>query len=228
MFSIAFKALYVLIGCTLAIVITATVQTFYTLNPHIRHIDRSLQLYSATCLAIIATLPIPIIIVSCLVPHAPHDRFGTGRLRTKVITLFIGTLLLSFGAWYRAGTSWHKPIPRTKPLPGFLGKGPFYVVNFTVEILTVYMYAIMRVDRRWHIPNGAKGPGSYSRSHQSEKVDAEMPRVDSEGEDDAKVKIDHQKEVDHLANADHDVEKGRIPSPSRLAGEAESPLPQKF
>jgi hypothetical protein len=38
--------------------------------------------------------------------------------------------------------------------------------NFGVEILTVYLYAIMRVDRRFHIPDGARGPGSYERQQE--------------------------------------------------------------
>ena len=192
-FSMAYKVLYALVGSTLAIVITATVQTYYTLNPHTRKIDRDLQLYGSTMLATIATLPLPIVIIACLVPHGDHDRFGSGRFRTKVITLLVGTSLLSFGAWYRCGTSWRTPVPRTQPLPKALGKAPFFIVNFTVEILTVYLYAIMRMDLRWHVPNGAKGPGSYSRP-QSDKADVEIPRRVSE---------------DDAGNAVGDPEKGR-------------------
>ncbi|KAJ4368298.1 hypothetical protein N0V83_006654 [Neocucurbitaria cava] len=163
-FSIVFKIIYVLIGLTLVIVITATVQTFYTLSTNTHSIDRALQLYGATFLAIIATLPIPIVFISLVIPHStPHDRFGTGRVRTKVIVLLTGATLLSFGAWYRCGVAWQTPVPRTQPLPGYMGKAPFYIANFTVEILTVYLYAAMRIDQRWHVPNGAKGSGSYSR-----------------------------------------------------------------
>lgn len=195
-FSIAYKVLYVLIGLTLAAVITATVQTFYTLNPHTRSIDRALQLYGSTFLAVIATLPIPITLLACVVPHGPHDRFGTGRFRTKVIALVFSATLLSFGAWYRSGVSWHPPIPRTQPLPGFMGKGPFYVVNFFVEIVTVYLYGILRIDLRWHIPNGAKGPGSYSKSQPLDDADS-RPNSATKGEVDAdKETIPPNKEVD--------------------------------
>ena len=63
-----------------------------------------------------------------------------------------------------------------------------------VEILTVYLYAIMRVDLRFHVPNGAKGPGSYaagvsaSESRKSnEDVERQDPK-DTQQEDDAEEK----------------------------------------
>jgi hypothetical protein len=52
--------------------------------------------------------------------------------------------------------------------------------NFGVEILTVYLYAIMRVDLRFHIPNGARGPGSYETqpglSESEKEVGEGMPK----------------------------------------------------
>jgi hypothetical protein len=159
---IAFKILSISIDLTLITVITATVQSSFTLDSHIRFIDHSLQLYGSTLMAIVATLPLPIIALTLLIPYSRIDEFGTGRLRTKVIILLISATLLSVGAWYRFGISLQAPVPRTQPLPGYLGKGPFYILNFLIEFQTVIMYAIFRVDQLWHIPNGAKGPGSYS------------------------------------------------------------------
>ncbi|KAL6710075.1 hypothetical protein ACN47E_009866 [Coniothyrium glycines] len=162
-FSMLFKLLFVLIGFTIVSLIVTTVQSFYTLDVHIRAIDRSFQLYGSTFLAIIATLPIPIALLACIIPYSPLDEFGTGRFRTKVIVLLVSSFLLSVGAWYRCGVTWQTPVPRSQPLPGYLAKGPFYIFNFLVEIQTVIMYAVLRVDQRWHIPNGAHGSGSYSR-----------------------------------------------------------------
>ncbi|KAJ4379642.1 hypothetical protein N0V86_004824 [Didymella sp. IMI 355093] len=172
-FGVIFKLLCVLIGATIVMVIAGTVQSFFTLDPGTKATDRSLQLYGSTFLAIIATLPLPIVVSSLLIPYSPPDRFGIGRLRTKVIVLLVSTTLLSIGAWYRCGSTWAPPIPRSQPLPGYLGKGPFYIFNFFVEIQTVLMYAILRVDLRYHIPNGAKGVGSYSSSQRLD--DVEMP-----------------------------------------------------
>lgn len=160
-------------------VIVGTAQSFYTLDLKTRTLDRSLQLYGSTFLAILATLPLPITILSLLVPYSPPDRFGVGRLRTKVIVLLVSTTFLSIGAWYRCGSIWAPPVPRSQPLPGYLAKGPFYIFNFFVEIQTVLMYAILRVDLRYHIPNGAKGVGSYSSSQQLDDVEMQDSRPTS-------------------------------------------------
>ncbi|KAJ4323597.1 hypothetical protein N0V94_001790 [Neodidymelliopsis sp. IMI 364377] len=204
-------------------VIVGTVQSFYTLDVRTRATDRSLQLYGSTFLAIIATLPIPITVLSLLIPYSPPDRFGVGRLRTKVVVLLVSTTLLAFGAWYRCGSTWATPVPRTQPLPGYLGKGAFYIFNFFVEIQTVLMYAILRIDLRYHIPNGAKGFGSYSSSHQLEDVEMQDSRptsasktiVDSDNEVAAKstptigLTIDTNVPTIHI----HDPEKTPVLSP---------------
>lgn len=178
-FGIAFKILCVLTGATIIMVIAGTVQSFYTLDPGTKAIDRSLQLYGSTFLAIIATLPLPVTVLSLLIPYSPPDRFGVGRLRTKVIVLLVSTTLLAIGAWYRCGSTWAPPVPRSQPLPSYLGKGAFYIFNFFVEIQTVLMYAVLRVDLRYHIPNGAKGFGSYSSSQQLNDVEMQDSRPTS-------------------------------------------------
>jgi hypothetical protein len=201
--SIIPKILYVLIFFTLVIVITATVQTFYTLRPRTRTIDRGLQLYGATFLTIVSFLPIPVLLAALAIPRKDrHDKFGKGRLRTKITVLLIGSGLVCLGAAYRCGTSWLKPVPRTQPLPDYYHKAAFYIFNFGVEILTVYLYAVLRVDLRFHIPNGAKGPGSYSESRESGTTDEETARGDSvNGTDDEKIKDEREpekKDVDNL------------------------------
>ncbi|KAF2853095.1 hypothetical protein T440DRAFT_505975 [Plenodomus tracheiphilus IPT5] len=182
--SIAFKALYVLIFLTLAINITAVVQSFYTLRPRTRKIDRSLQLYGTTFFACISSLPIFVVLFSVLFPRkGTHDRFGAGRLRTKIFVLLTGAFLATLGAWYRCGTLWVHPVPKSEPLPAYFHKALFYIMDFTLEITIVYFYAIMRVDLRFHIPNGAKGPGSYAKHPESTTGgDEEKPRqLGSEG-----------------------------------------------
>ena len=179
-FSIAFKFLCVLIGMTLIMVISGTVQSFYTLDPTIKNRDRQLQVYGSTFLAIVATLPLPGTLLSLLIPYSPPDRFGVGRLRTKVIVLLVSTMLLSLGAWYRCGSTFAPPVPRSQPLPSYLGKGAFYMFNFFVEIQTVLMYAILRVDLRWHVPNGAHGAGSYSASSSADDVEMQDSRPSSQ------------------------------------------------
>jgi hypothetical protein len=173
------KMLIVLIILTLVIVITSTVQSFYTLRPRTRKIDRDLQIYGTFFLAIISFLPIPIVLLSFIhgsrpksrdqTPEdgftvifglqrtTPPDKFGHGRLRTKAFVLLTGSTLLCLGASYRCATLWLPPVPRSQPLPPYFHKACFYVFNFGIEIFVVCFYAFMRVDLRFHVPDGSRG-----------------------------------------------------------------------
>ncbi|ORY09680.1 hypothetical protein BCR34DRAFT_656427 [Clohesyomyces aquaticus] len=194
--SILFKALYILIGLTLAIVITATVQSFYTLRPRTRQIDRDLQLYAATLLTIISFLPLPILALAFLIPRkSAPEPFGKGRFRTKVAILLAGTVLICLGAAFRCGTAWKKPVPRTKPLPVYYSKACFYVFNFVVEVLVVYLYAVMRIDLRFWIPNGAKGQGSYESGLTVEKKSGDGGEEKEEGKDRGKKTMGSEEEA---------------------------------
>jgi len=88
------------------------------------------------------------------------DKFGTGRFRTKVWVLLFSSVILTLGAAFRTGTA-YKPRPRSDPA-WYDSKACFYIFNFTIEIIVVYLYAAIRVDLRFHIPDGAHGPGAYS------------------------------------------------------------------
>ncbi|KAF9739628.1 hypothetical protein PMIN01_02262 [Paraphaeosphaeria minitans] len=166
-----FNALYAVVVFTLAILITSVVQSFYTLRPRTRNIDRALQLYGATLFAVVAFLPIPIVALALVLSRASKrkvETFGQGRHRTKMAVLMAGAALCCLGASYRAGVFWMRPVPHSQPEPARFHRGWFYFMNFGLEILVLYLYAIMRVDLRFHIPDGAKGPGSYRAAGKSE------------------------------------------------------------
>lgn len=170
--SMVFLVLYVLIGVMLAMVITATVQTFYTLDMNIRRIDRDLQLTAGTYLMFISFLPIPIVILGLVVPRKTRlEKFGSGRWRTKIAILLTSTTLLCLGAAFRAGTNFMDPRPMDNPA-WYQAKWCFYFFNFTLEIIVVYLYLIVRVDRRFHIPDGSKGPGDYINESKMEETQA--------------------------------------------------------
>ncbi|EUC32299.1 hypothetical protein COCCADRAFT_5972 [Bipolaris zeicola 26-R-13] len=175
-FGIAFKVLCVLLVFTIITVISASVQSFFTLNKNIQATTRGLQRFGAIFLAILATLPLPMVFATITAPYSSIDKFGVGRLRTRVFTLLISTTLLALGAWYRCGVILQAPTPRSEPLPGYLGKGAFYFFNFFVEIQTILMYAIFRVDLRWYIPDGAHGEGSYSQPQVHRDVEKQESR----------------------------------------------------
>jgi hypothetical protein len=164
-----YKAIYVLIGLTLIVTITSVVQNFYTLRPRTKFIDRALQLYGQTFLAVISSLPILIVGLALALPRkTPLEKFGAGKHSVKIAILLTGTTLVTLGAWYRCATSWQTPVPRSQPLPAYFAKPCFYIFNFGVEISLLYLYAIMRMDLRFHVPNGAKGPGDYAAAAEVE------------------------------------------------------------
>ncbi|RDW69521.1 hypothetical protein BP6252_08541 [Coleophoma cylindrospora] len=162
-FSILFLLLYASVIASLIAIITVTIQTFYTLDKNILRIDVDVQHVIATYFAFISFLPIPLIVLRLIVPKkTPTEKFGEGRFRTKVgIVLFCATLLC-LGASFRAGTGYF-PRPVNNPA-WYHSKACFYVFNFTIEIIVVFTFAALRVDKRFHIPNGSHGPGDYSRN----------------------------------------------------------------
>lgn len=161
--STAFKILYTLVVLMLAAVITVTVQSFYTLNKNTHRIDRDIQLTTATYFMSIAFAPIPMIILGLVVPRKTRlEKFGSGRWRTKIRILLTSAALLTLGAAFRTGTSFKNPRPSDDPA-WYHAKWCFYIFNFTVEVIVVHLYILLRVDRRFYVPNGSKGPGDYSR-----------------------------------------------------------------
>ncbi|EXJ84756.1 hypothetical protein A1O3_05428 [Capronia epimyces CBS 606.96] len=167
--SAAFKVLYVLIGAMLAMVITGTVQSFYTLSANTHRIDRDLQLTAVTYLLFISFLPILMVILGLIVPRKTRlEKFGSGRWRTKITILLTSSVLLCLGASFRSATTYKNPRPRNDPA-WYHAKWCFYFFNFTIEILVIYLYLILRVDLRFHIPDRSKGPGDYVSGPKSEE-----------------------------------------------------------
>ena len=79
------------------------------------------------------------------------------------------------------------PRPKTHPY-WFDSKACLYIFYFSLELIVLYLYVVVRVDKRFYIPDHAKGPGSYNPE-----------RMAGSGEDDA---------VDG-GQAERDPEKGR-------------------
>ena len=195
LFSVAFKLLYVLIVLTIIMIIVVTVQSFYTLSPNTHRIDRYIQLAGITFFASVSFIPLPLVGLGLVFPRRHQlDKFGEGRWRTQVRILMVSSFLVCSGAAYRAGTSWLTPVPRTQPLPAYFHKAAFYILNFGVEVTVIWMYAILRVHRRFHIPDGAHGPGSYSLNAKSKHLSA---GVDAFGTDDH---LQSSSSVGNLAN----------------------------
>ncbi|KAK0620265.1 hypothetical protein B0T14DRAFT_480985, partial [Immersiella caudata] len=161
--TLMFRLLFGSIVAVLIMVITVTVQSFFTLDPDTRQIDRDIQLFCATYLAVLAALPIPLVTLAALIPRRTRiDKFGEGHFRTKFALLILTTTLLGAGAIFRAAIAYN-PRPIQDPA-WYQSKACYYFFNFGVEILVVYIYALSRFDRRFHVPDGSSAPGHYSCS----------------------------------------------------------------
>ncbi|MCJ1438290.1 hypothetical protein MMC27_007678 [Xylographa pallens] len=215
--SSAFMALYAVLIATLIILISFTVLSFYTLDPSKRQTAHDLQLYGGTLFAVIAFLPIPIVLAGIIVPHKSRvEKFGSGRFRTKLYILVTAASLLSLGAWFRIGTSYLSPRPLGNPA-WYQGKACFYVFDFSVEVLVIWLYILVRVDRRFYVPDGSKGPGDYSglvsrtgAAGGTEKTGGEgrmVTRLMSEEEVFDDVPQQEVEKADRAAAEVHDVEK---------------------
>ncbi|KAL8787487.1 MAG: hypothetical protein Q9195_007734 [Heterodermia aff. obscurata] len=162
LFAAAFKAIYILIVLSLIMLIASVIQSFYTLNANTRRIDRDILLYGQTFYTVISFLPIPLVLLGLVIPRSTRlEKFGSGRFRSKIAILLVATATLCLGAAFRAGTNYLTPRPVTNPA-WYHSKACFYIFNFTVEVVVTLLYVVVRVDRRFWVPNGARGAGDYA------------------------------------------------------------------
>ena len=171
----AFISQYVIIVISLVAIITSVIQSVYTLNSNTKRIDRDIQLYGGTYYTVISFLPIPLVIGGLIIPRKTRvEKFGSGRFRHKVAILLVAATLLCAGAAFRVAVNYAGGTrPRTDPAP-YQSKACFYIFNFTVEILVIYLYVLLRVDKRFHVPNSSHGPGDYSRTPEDLKSGTEQ------------------------------------------------------
>ena len=169
LFHYFFIVIYVIIFLSLCALITSVIQSFYTLNLNTKRIDRDILLYGVTFYSVISFLPIVLVIGGLVIPRKTRvEKFGSGRFRHKIAILLVASVLLCSGATFRAAVNYAGgKRPRTNPAK-YQNKACFYIFNFTVEILVVYLYVLVRVDKRFFVPNGSHGPGDYSRKPESE------------------------------------------------------------
>lgn len=163
---------------TIIALIVALIQSFYTLDTSIHRIDRVIELYGSTAFSVIAFIPIVIITLSTLLRLVPGirgkralDKFGEGKMSTKIMIVIPSAALLTLAASLKSGTGYLPATPLVTPtsnpatpaaIPWYLNRGIFYAFGFGVEIVILFFYYAVRVDKRFIVPDGAKGPYSYA------------------------------------------------------------------
>ncbi|TRX98720.1 hypothetical protein FHL15_000062 [Xylaria flabelliformis] len=157
-----------LICCTIAsliMIIAVTIQSFLTPDVEIRHSDRIVQLFAGTYMAVLAFMPIPIVVLAALVPRAKNrriEKFGAGRWRSKMHILLGTSALAALAAAFRVYTGF---VPRPASHPAWYHhRACYYCFNFATDLIISTVYLFARFDRRFIVPNGAKGPGDYAKA----------------------------------------------------------------
>lgn len=155
-----FRFLVASVVISLLMVIISTVQSFFTLDEATRLRDHKVQLFGGTYMAVLAFLPIPIVVIAMIVPRKyVIEKFGTGSWRAKLFIVLFVAAIESLGAAFRAGTNF---VPRPIDDPAWYdSRAAYYVFNFVFDLIVTYLYLLSGFHRRFHVPNGANGPGSY-------------------------------------------------------------------
>ncbi|KAH7018535.1 uncharacterized protein B0I36DRAFT_253050 [Microdochium trichocladiopsis] len=146
------------IACLVMVIVTV-IHSSYTTDRDGLDKDRKVQLVAGTFFVVLAFLPIPVKTTTSTVGRP--EKFGTGRLRTKVRLLLFTSFLLTLGAAFRVATM-YAARPANNPA-WYHSRACYYCFNFVIEVIVSGLYAAVRFDRRFHVPNGSKGPGDYSR-----------------------------------------------------------------
>lgn len=152
--------------CLMASVIVA----FDTNTDAQQHSARALEQYGLTIYAIAASLPVFITGASTCARAHPYikrtktmDKFGEGSMRAKIAIVLLSGSILSLSGWYCAGVSYSTPLRQdSSDRPGYLSQAAFYVFTWMLEFLVVAGWIVARVDRRFFVPDRAKGPFSYA------------------------------------------------------------------
>ena len=159
----SYKVLYVGIGGALATVITSAVLQAYTLNPHTKQACRDMLSAASTYLLVFTCLPALHVAAALFLPRAQHaEHFGQGSMKSKLIVIATTSSLCMLIAGFKTGIIWMPPRPARNP-PWYDSKACFYIFNFSLEILLLCILTLIRIDKRFHVPNGSKEAGDYTR-----------------------------------------------------------------
>ncbi|KAI1351498.1 hypothetical protein F5Y01DRAFT_325308 [Xylaria sp. FL0043] len=212
-----------LVACVVASLIMAiavTVQTVLTLDADIRRADRTVQLFAGTYMAVLSFLPIPIVLLAMAWPRKTHiERFGAGRWRTKVRILLFTTAVATLGTAFRIYTN-YAPRPVSDPA-WYHSRACYYCFNYVVDLVISATFLFSRFDRRFIVPNGAKGPGDYGKGVRDATITttgagAGALSDEKKGDDDDEKDGGHETDSEKLAELNHsnedvDSEKGHLP-----------------
>ncbi|KAI1095755.1 hypothetical protein F5B19DRAFT_265640 [Rostrohypoxylon terebratum] len=178
---IAVWFLIVCVLCCLIMAIVSTIHSFFTLSKAQRQADRIVQLFAGSYLAFLAFLPMPVVALAAIThPRSDHvEKFGHGKWRAKIGLLMFTALVATLGAVFRVGVNFDGR-PGTAPA-WFHSRACYYSFNFVTDLIVSTAYLLARFDRRFIVPDGARGPGEYSpiipptHSNSTSNLESKLP-----------------------------------------------------
>ncbi|KAL7627651.1 hypothetical protein AAE478_001844 [Parahypoxylon ruwenzoriense] len=100
------------------------------------------------------------------------EKFGAGRWRTKLELLVFTSIVATLGAGFRLGVNFDGQLAGSSSSGGggqsawFHSRASYYCFNFVTDLAVSTAYLLARFDRRFVVPDGARGPGDYAAGRQ--------------------------------------------------------------
>lgn len=160
-FSIGTRVLAISVPINIVFQISSLIALFFSVGDENRleAFEDCLKVGSSWNLFLVS-FPFLAISAACAIPGPRPEKFGVGSLRVKTSMVLLAAVMLGTGATIRTYATFNQMPPNTTDV--LFSKAVFYPTQFTLEILVVAMYALLRFDLLFHIPNGSKAPGDYA------------------------------------------------------------------
>lgn len=150
-----------LIFVALILLIYAGVHSAYTTDRSLHEKLRVILLGGSTFNTIIAVIPLPMLLIGVIIPKRVRtEKFGSGRFRVKVAVLLTSSSLLTLRALWGTTAAYKPAVPQSQPLPWYYHKVYFYTIQLLTELIVVYMFIFVRINRIFYTPDGLPR-GSY-------------------------------------------------------------------
>ncbi|KAF2223003.1 hypothetical protein BDZ85DRAFT_249960 [Elsinoe ampelina] len=156
-------AIYATIGLTFIMVIVTIILRFYTLDEYTLSICADCQKVATVILFAISALALVMVTAIVLLPRSGggEQPFGTGSLQAKIVILAVSASLATLIAGFKCGVNFMPPRP-VDDAPWYDLKPTYYCLLFVTEIMILALFAVTRIDQRFHVPNGSGKVKSYA------------------------------------------------------------------
>ncbi|KAH7416750.1 hypothetical protein BKA64DRAFT_276232 [Cadophora sp. MPI-SDFR-AT-0126] len=201
---VACKVLYITLFVAFVLIISFTIESFYTLDTNIKKVALWVQRAASLVMLLFNIGTLVILCCSLFLPRtSAPENFGTGSIKRKTNIVCSMMFFVLFIIGFRFGTIWADAPPASNPA-WWDSKPAFYVIEFGLEIVVIFTLLLIRFDRIFWVPNGSAKAGDYrmlsdvvqEREHneEGEELDERLPS--SGGESSLRMKEKQNKAED--------------------------------